>query len=365
METDSYEQYSRKRAHDTNDGYDNYKRPTNPSSSGKPTLKFLVPNFMAGKLIGKGGSNIGELQTKFCAFIQVSGNGDYYPGTTYRIVSVCAEISDIMEFTNYLSDVVDEEERSERKNPELRPEIQFVVSNISAGLVIGKGGASIKAIQQSSNGAKISLSSKEDSIHGERVIKVSGNVASRSLACKQIVETMGAEPDKMSNATLSYLTNNTKHNHPPSQHPPPPSAPGFNHHHHPQSNYNNLASIANVLSNAMSAMGNQGAGPPGGNYVPKSGAKAKFQCEIEMPEKLAGTIFGKGGQTIHALSRNSGARLQFSSKDDYAPGTQNRVLTISGDMKQVQAAYIMVDEKLAQVEPEFDYPFRQSHVTNN
>jgi len=391
METDAYEQYSRKRTHDTTttttneeveDGYVADKRSTNTFA--KPSLKYLVPNFMAGKLIGKGGSNIGELQTKYNAFIQMSPNGEYYPGTGLRIVSVSAEMEQLKEFTNYLIQMVDEEERSDRRNPELKSEVQLVVSNIAAGLVLGKGGASIKAIQSSSNGANIALSRKEESVNGERVICVSGNVSARLSACQQILDIMSAEPDKMSSSTIKYHNNMKGGNAPPMrshhhhQPQPPPhqtqaggggtgGMPGFN----PQasSSYNTLANLANVINNAMSSLTNQSVNNNTGsnNYVAKSGAKAKFKCEIEMPEKLAGTIIGRGGKEINEIARVSGARLQFSSKDDYAPGLQNRVLSIQGEtLSQVQNAYMIVDERLSLVEHEFDYPFRQmSHHVEN
>jgi len=358
-ENDSYDQYSRKRPLDaSNDGYDYYKKPNNPFT-GKPTLKFLVPNFMAGKLIGKGGSNIGELQGKFAASIQISPNREYYPGTTDRIVSIAASIDQIINFTNHLISLVQEEEMSERNNPQLKPEVRFIVSNIAAGLVIGKGGASIKAIQSSCSGARINLSKKEESVSGERVLIVSGDGPARISACKQIIEVMAAEPDKMSNSNLKYSQNNTNNvmqgqlnNHGP--------APTFNH--QDASSYNSFANnLANAMTNAMSSMGNRANSfGSGGAYVPKSGAKAKFQCEIEVPDKMVGTILGKGGQTIIEFGRNSGARLQFSGKDVFVPGTSNRILTITGsNMQQVQSAYALVDERLSQVEAEFDFPFSQ------
>jgi len=339
----------------SNDGYDFYKKPNNPFS-GKPTLKFLVPNFMAGKLIGKGGSNIGELQSKFDASIQISPNREFYPGTTDRIVSISAGIVQIIAFTNHLISLVQEEERSDRNNPQLKPEVRIVVSNIAAGLVIGKGGASIKAIQSECIGARINLSKKEESVSGERVLVVSGDGAARVAACKQIIEVMAAEPDKMSNNNLKYSQNmnnmmqGSQNNHGP--------VPAFN----PQdaASYNNFANnLATAMTNAMSSMGNRANNfGNGGPYVPKSGAKAKFQCEIEVPDKMVGTILGKGGQTIIEFGRSSGARLQFSGKDEFAPGTSNRILTITaGTMQQVQNAYALVDERLSQVEAEFDYPF--------
>merc|ERR550519_271656 len=128
--------------------------------------------------------------------------------------------------------------------------------------------------------------------------------------------------------------------------PPPPS---FNH--PDQSNYNNLASIANAVTNAMSSIANNDSyRNRGGSYTPKSGAKAKFQCEIEVPDKMVGTILGKGGHTIGEFSRSTGSKLQFSAKEEYAPGTTNRILTITaGTMQQVQNAYMLVDERLSQV----------------
>merc|ERR1719204_1656748 len=106
--------------------------------------------------------------------------------------------------------------------------------------------------------------------------------------------------------------------------------------------------------------GNSGGGnnSNGGVYLPKSGAKPKFQCVVEVPDKMVGTILGKSGQTIIEYGRSTGARLQFSAKDEFAPNTSNRILTISGqNMQQVQNAYMLVDERLSQVEAEFDYPF--------
>jgi len=387
METENYtyDQYSRKRPLDNDDGYDTYKKNGNPSyGGGKPILKFLVPNFMAGKLIGKGGSNIAELQSKFDASIQISPNKEFYPGTTDRIVSISANIGEIISFTEHLSDLVVEEEQSDRNNPLLRPEVRFVVSNIAAGLVIGKGGASIKAIQASSQGAKISLSKKEESVSGERVLIVSGDGPSRMGACKQIIDVMAAEPEKMSNNNLKYSQNNTmmgpssgggggssmpqQQNHHHQQHN---NNNGNNNHHNnrgggptpfssnqDEANYNNFATLATAMTNAMSSMSRAGGFGNNLPYMPKSGAKPKFQCVIEVPDKMVGTILGKNGCTINEFGRSSGARLTFSGKDEFAPNTTNRILTITGStMQQVQKAYVLVDERLSQVEAEFDYPF--------
>jgi len=325
------ESYSRKRSMEEMNGSSNYKRAN--TGSGKPTLKFLVPNFMAGKLIGKGGSNIGELQSKYAASIQISANKEFYPGTADRVVSVSADIDQLTDFSSYIIDLVEEELQSERHNPDLKQEVKLVVSDIAAGLIIGKGGERIKEILSNNIGTRINISKKDEGVNNERIVFVSGDGPCRTGACKEIIEVMGAAPDKMSNNNLKYSTISNPIQLP--QH----TLPVYNQ--LQNDNYNFL--LPSVPANS--------------NYQAKSGVQVKFQAEMQIPDKLVGTILGRQGQTIIEYSRNSGAKLQFSGKDEFVPDTTDRILTITGGMYQVQNAYMLVDEKLAQVEREFNGAF--------
>merc|ERR1711890_190209 len=111
---------------------------------------------------------------------------------------------------------------------------------------------------------------------------------------------------------------------------------------------------SNVFNNTMASVGNPGNNYGNSNYQAKSRVKSKFQVEMQIPNEVVGFILGKQGQTISESSRRSGAKLQFSGKDEFVPGTADRILTITGGMYQVQSAYILVDEKLALVEAEFN-----------
>ena len=46
-----------------------------------PLLKILIPNYAAGAIIGKGGTNIGDLQNQYGAKIRLSPSREFYPGT--------------------------------------------------------------------------------------------------------------------------------------------------------------------------------------------------------------------------------------------------------------------------------------------
>jgi hypothetical protein len=69
----------------TSDGAPVSKR---PNLGSKYTIKMLCDNAHAGPLVGKGGSNIKQLQEDSKAVIKISHSGNYFPGTDKRVVMV-------------------------------------------------------------------------------------------------------------------------------------------------------------------------------------------------------------------------------------------------------------------------------------
>lgn len=51
---------------------------------------------------------------------------------------------------------------------------------------------------------------------------------------------------------------------------------------------------------------------------------------VGIPNSMIGAILGKGGSTISEFQNMSGARINVSQRDEFLPGTENRVLTICG-----------------------------------
>merc|ERR1711931_566245 len=73
---------------------------------------------------------------------------------------------------------------------------------------------------------------------------------------------------------------------------------------------------------------------------------------MEVPNILVGSIVGKSGATVNELMRYTGAKIKFSDKSEFAPGTTDRILSIRGDMKQTQTAYLLVNQKLEAAQAE-------------
>lgn len=305
---------SRKRSSDQEDTGSEKKR----SLLGKPVLKFLVPNHVAGKLIGKGGSAIENLQSSHNLSIKISPNNEFYPGTSDRIVCGVGEIGNIIEFGNYMIGELDKD------NDTSSCELKLLISNEAAGNILGKEGVQIKSIKESS-GAKIFLDKKGENLTGERVMKILGEDAKIASAFNLIMESVADLNDKISTNNLTY--------------------PG-----HKKAFLNNAVD-SGVANLPASGFGIDMQTPFQANYQPRTSYKVKFSAEMEVPDAHVGLVLGKGGETSLKIFRSSGAKLQFSKKDDLIEGTTNRLLTITGDgAQQVQNAYIMVDQILSQVQ---------------
>lgn len=58
---------------------------------------------------------------------------------------------------------------------------------------------------------------------------------------------------------------------------------------------------------------------------------------VGVPDNMIGAILGRGGATIAELQSMSGARINVSQRDELMPGTDSRILTISGSPMATQA----------------------------
>ncbi|BFZ11626.1 hypothetical protein BsWGS_14667 [Bradybaena similaris] len=86
-----------------------------------------------------------------------------------------------------------------------------------------------------------------------------------------------------------------------------------------------------------------------GMYSP-SDDKTSTKQEIEVPENIVGAILGPGGKGIVEIQQFTGTNIQISKKGVYAPGTHNRVVSISGSMGGITRAQYMIQQRIQQEE---------------
>ena len=63
----------------------------------------------------------------------------------------------------------------------------------------------------------------------------------------------------------------------------------------------------------------------------------------------AGMIIGKGGLSIKAMRRKSGAKILLSQSRDYFPGSRFRTVLLMGDIESLVSAALLTIEKQEEV----------------
>jgi len=367
---DTYEKHnekenpvSRKRTYE--DEHENTEKQTRTRDAkrtyGKePLLKLLVPNDAAGAIIGKGGANLVDLKGRYGASIRLSHNREFYPGTDERIVILTGEVSQIIDLNNYIIDKVHQnmaEGAGKRGRDDRRgQQIKIVMPNSTAGIIIGRNGATIKELQEETK-TKIMLTGRDESkVRGERLLTISGNTEQRIEAAGKIISKIAADPDNMGNTTLKYSRgshdnrdnnfagndnnggnnmfnqnndNNVQHNN-------ALAALGLG----GSSNANGLGVLAEVAQQLVGGLSHVNSNSP-------NNIKTTVQIQMEIPEVLVGPIVGAAGNNLLEFMQFSGAKIQFSPGD-----FGYKKLTIHGDLNQTQIGYHLVNQKITQIRTE-------------
>jgi len=348
-----------KRRHDNDD--ESASRDTKRVAHGKdtPLIKVLIPNDAAGAIIGKGGSNLGDLKTRYGASIRISHSRDVYPDTDERIVVLTGEVGQIIDLHNYIIDkVADARGTNSRSRDDVRgQQVKMIVTNNVAGLIIGKGGAIIKALKEET-GAYIDVTGLHQSpVSGERILTIRGNTEQRIEAARQVISKIASDPGNMANTSLKYShtsreTNNT-HDY---------QSRGADHMLNRNQNAGGLQSMPlgpQLGAGAINSLGNlaevaqQLVGLSQGQSQTSSssldGIKTTVQIQMEIPELLVAPIVGIQGNTLKEFIQFSGARIDFSRSE---VSISHRLLTIHGDLNQTQIAYHLINQKITQIRNE-------------
>jgi len=172
-----------------------------------------------------------------------------------------------------------------------RVAVKLLVSNAAAGSIIGKGGACISELQQSSN-SRIQLSQASDHFPGtsDRMLLVTGGIG-----------------DVLTALHLMFT----------------------------KLNQDGMMLRAN--------------GPPveGGTETPT------LQVRVVVPSTSCGALIGKGGANIKHISSDSGAQISVSVIEQQFPGVHERIVTISGQLEQQLRAIALILSKISE-EPGYD-----------
>ncbi|XP_037924957.1 glycine-rich cell wall structural protein 1.0 isoform X2 [Hermetia illucens] len=95
--------------------------------------------------------------------------------------------------------------------------------------------------------------------------------------------------------------------------------------------------------NMGGGFGGRGGGMNGGNSGGGGGGGGDNSTQVSIPKDLAGAIIGKAGNRIRRIRNESGAYITI---DEPLPGSNDRIITISGNPKQIQMAQYLLQQSV-------------------
>jgi transcription antitermination factor NusA-like protein len=272
-------------------------------------MKFLTSEVLAAAIIGKDGKVIAGIRTDYSAKLGLTDYGEFYPSTDCRVLTAsAAEPGQLDQVSGKLVAIVAELGTDE----ELK--MKTLVPRAAVGGIIGKGGATIKQLRESS-GAKISISEAIGSGPGaEQIITLAGSTQALELVLKEVnnqIKSLNAESWFQQWATSTV-----------------PKTAGL-------SSMGPMLGGAGMSSPGVDVMMRVAQQLP--NYVMQDSRGFALSCVV--PNKLVGGLIGRGGAGTKEVQMMTNTKISIR---DIPDDTENRSMSIAGPLANTCAAYMLM-----------------------
>lgn len=296
-------------------------------------FRLLVPNHKIGQIIGKEGANIKQLREETGARIKISSG----QSAEDRIILLSSKDSsesvptsaEKALFALYPKAMETNFEGEREGKRDQYPVVKLLVPASQAGPVLGKSGANIKQLRESS-GANIKLldHAPSSALQTDRVLQVSGTEKQIEDAIQGIAVILREHPPKESIYDFDNFARGGAQTQPAyfggaGFTPGWPYAP---------------AVVEDPFKKRRS-----GDSMPA--VVPLVG-QPQLKAEMRLASAAVGAIIGRGGTTIKNIRQLSGANI----KVDKVEGADNeRLVEITGNQSQVAAAQSLIQACMSSV----------------
>ncbi|KAG2491828.1 hypothetical protein HYH03_009785 [Edaphochlamys debaryana] len=284
-----------------------------PTGTQQVVAKLLVSNSIAGSVIGKAGANIEQLQRSSGARVQLSRAGEFYPGTSDRVLLLSGSLHAVLTAIFLILEKISRDinasvaangaKRILKKSEEPgQAQVKLALSRRLCGLLIGHKGQTVRDfIVDSGSTIRVQSLSELTPSDPERTITVSGARDQVLRAVALILNTLSMHEGYASymETTLQLATNQGV--------VLPPRA----------------ASSKNVL------------------------AAVRTQLTLYLTDDDVGAILGKKGQNLVEVQQSSRVTIKISDRSKMDPTTNEREVSISGMYSNVKLAEAMIAEKLS------------------
>lgn len=349
------------------------------------TKRIEVPDDSVGKIIGKGGATIRQLQDLSRAHVDVAKASENTPegmrpitltGTPEQIATCEKYINMKLEGQN-LPDAAGSAPNVPGSMPLItQTEMKVLIPKEFVGKVIGKGGATIRELQDFS-GAHMDIAKENQPGTELREISLRGNAAQMAYCnlliqgkitnndhsnpsysqayqayihiyqqtTQMAVQPPGANQYGGGNAAaygqVPYGQQSQAYGAPAAAVPQQPQQ-YTPYGQQPQQVYGGQAGQPGMYGQAA-AYGQQPGAAFGQQPQAFGGGGDKQTTIIQVPNEHVGRVIGKGGASIKEIQQQSGAHVDIPGDT----GSATRDLSITGDMQQIKICAALIQQKLA------------------
>ncbi|KAI9245372.1 hypothetical protein BDA99DRAFT_447944 [Phascolomyces articulosus] len=311
---------------------------------GQLTLRALVSTKEAGVIIGKGGKNVAELRD---ATGVKAGVSKVVQGVHDRVLTVTGTLEGVAKAYSFIAQTLLDNPVGNTTPPtspgagatggaatgrEDSVTLRLLISHNLMGTVIGRQGAKIKHIQDTS-GVRMTASKSLLPQSTERVVEVRGTVSALQLAVQEIGHCL-IEDKERAYGTILYnpsKVNATTSNQSSSSTTTPSSGP--NQHRRNSS----ITRTGNGSDFASSDASNNQGRRVSQSFLNNPNVRTQ---NISIPSDMVGCIIGKGGAKISEIRRLSGSRISIAKMPHDESG--ERMFTIQGTPESNERALYLL-----------------------
>lgn len=283
-----------------------------------------VPDKMVGLIIGRGGEQISRLQNESGCKIQMAPDSAGMPDRTCTLTGTREAINRAKEL---IMNIVQQRSRTEGTGSGMgdmnmgssnHAHVEIMVPGPKVGLIIGKGGETIKQLQEKS-GAKMVVIQDGPAQEQEKPLRISGDPQKVEYA-KQLVYDLIAEKEMQRRD--NEMGRGRGRGGPGGGGGPP---------------YDRMGMRGGGDFNSGGGWDRR----PGGM---QQGQMDKQEATFSIPAAKCGIVIGRGGETIKQINQQSGAHCELDRRPP--PNPAEKVFVIRGTPDQIEQAKRIISEKI-------------------
>lgn len=341
--------------------------PEKRNKGGKLDTRWLIKGNQVGGVIGKAGSTVKAIREQSGACVSVL-NRKTVDKQSDQLMLIRGSAEEVSEGIKLVANALLDSQASRRDGQEVERAatigLTLLCPSVQVGAIIGKQGATIQSINKET-GATVQIAKEAFVGTTDKSVDISGSPESLCAATLKVLLELEGHPIKEGTHQVNYRPGETPRagmaqQMAGAQQMQMGAQMGLGG--HMANPYNFTADYS-----GMGAMGHPGFSQsiPVSRVV-RSGAgsgaaggdlkEGHIEQKISIPTVCAGTVIGKRGATIQALSKQSGCNIIIAQPETEA--VYERIVTLKGNPDSIEKAIALIRQVIEQ----FQYTSPQSFV---